>query len=461
MKNACVLHKYIDYDEYEKMKLYEMFGHVITEDYKTSAAKQLQSNQELQQACDLINAGGQLSWTLTPAKLNQKLGSEGAIFGLFDDDEIIGTIGLKHSNIQSHSVAEVGYLYVIPEHRNFQNLMKLYNIASEYAPSYDFVYATTIKTNQTINTILQRNSRVKFAFSARSPFSSNILNYWISKNSRLDSDEAIEILKSEFGGSRLTESSVNEFKIVLSRVELAPKNFQPSIQRLISSSKFIETGDNAGPNQVLVIFGRQSSLPTKKNTIYVGNKYYNKEQQYNILKNVVPLPFTTTNPNELKGEFVAKQKTGHKQKGQLINQLPDNPEDYIFQKKIELKSEYRVVVFYMNGKYHVSGVYKKTGSNLSFISITSGQIHDKCIDIAISACENLGYGTSGVDLAITTSELGEGVGGIASSLGKLAGKFQGKSINGQVVFLEANTLPSMANPMLLNDFLKHIKLKME
>lgn len=429
-----------------KMKISE-----LNEDYKTSAAKQLQSTQELQQACDLINAGGQLSWTLTPAKLNQKLGSEGAIFGLFDGDEIVGTIGLKHSTIQAHSVAEVGYLYVIPEHRNFQNLMKLYNIASEYAPSYDFVYATTIKTNQTINTILQRNSKVKFAFSARSPFSSNILNYWISKNARLDSDEAIEILKSEFGGSRLTESASSE--------KIALVNFPNSeySERLVArSGNKVEMNNNPSAGQTKVVLGRGAGLPTEINTVYVGNRYHGKDEQYRLLRGVVPLVPTFHGPDDIEGEFIAKKIHGQQQKGQLINQIPDNPGEYIFQPKIDIIKEYRVVTFYMNGEFHVSGVYQKMGSNMSVTSITNGQVYDSCVAIAKKACEKLKYGASGVDIAQTSYNVQENVGGIVSKFGKVMGNLQQKTPQGKFVFFEANTLPSMANPMILHDVIKKI-----
>ena len=433
------------------MKLYEIMCCSLTEDYKTSTAKQLESQTELQQACDLINAGGQLSWTLTPAKLNQKLGSDGAIFGLFDGEEIVGTIGLKHSTIQSHSVAEVGYLYVIPEHRNFQNLMKLYNIASEYAPSYDFVYATTIKTNQTINTILQRNSRVKFAFSAKSPFSNNILNYWVSKNARLNSDEATEVLKSEFGGNRLVESDESE--------KIALVNFPDSeySKRLVArSGNKVELNNTPSIGQTRVILGRGAGLPTAPNTVYVGNRYHGKDEQYRILRGVVPLVPTFSSADEIKGEFIAKKIHGQQQQGQLINQLPDNPSEYIFQPKIDIIKEYRVVVFYMNGEFHVSGVYQKTGSNMSITSITNGEVYDSCVSIAKKACEKLKYGASGVDIAQTSYNVQESIGDAVSKFGKMMGSFQKKTPQGKFVFFEANTLPSMANPMILHDVIKKI-----
>lgn len=172
----------------------------ITENYNSNVTKRLTSTSELQHACDLINAGGQLSWELTPSRLLSKLGNNGAIFGLYNDDKIVGTIGLKSSSLEGHNVAEVGYLYVDPSHRNFPNLTKLYAAVSNHAPNYDIVYATTVTTNRVINKLLQRNSKIEMAFSAQSPFSSNTLNYWIAVNTKMDHDQAVEVLKNQFSG---------------------------------------------------------------------------------------------------------------------------------------------------------------------------------------------------------------------------------------------------------------------
>jgi hypothetical protein len=74
--------------------------------------------------------------------------------------------------------------------------------------------------------------------------------------------------------------------------------------------------------------------------------------------------------------------------------------------------------------------------------------------------ETLGYGVSGVDIAMSETLINESVGYMLSGLGKLSGKLQSGKVEGQLYFLEANTMPSLSNPMILHDLIKSIKSNM-
>ena len=111
----------------------------------------------------------------------------------------------------------------------------------------------------------------------------------------------------------------------------------------------------------------------------------------------------------------------------------------------------------MNGQYHVSGIYKKMGSNASMTSITSGDVYNQCKGIALTAVEKLGYGVSGVDIAMSETKVNESLGYVLSNVGKISGRLQSGKVVGQLYFLEANTMPSLSNPMILHDFIKSIK----
>lgn len=418
--------------------------------------KELIDSDDLQNACDLINDGGQLSWTLTPSRLLGKLGSSGKLFGLFSSNQMIGTIGLKETTIDGITGAEVGYLYIIPEHRSFNAYSMLYRAVKDVANQYNFVFATTVTTNTVINRLMARNQYVTFGFEKKSPFSSNILNYWIVHGTKMNLEDSLNHLAGEY----LAESMNNEFMLVLGHIDSAPQQFKPYLERLANSNNNIRVSDDKEDHEAMIKFGRGNKLPSEKNVIVAGNKFYSKDAQYNILNGLVPMIPTYSSSDDVMGKFIAKKKIGQKQDGQLINREPDNPDEYIFQPLIDIKREYRVVVYYMNGKYHVSGVYKKMGSNASITSITSGEIYNLCKGISLTAVETLGYGVSGVDIAMSESLVNESVGYMLSGLGKLSGKLQSGKVEGQLYFLEANTMPSLSNPMILHDLIKSIKSNM-
>lgn len=422
--------------------------------------EELTSNEELQDACDLINDGAQLSWTLTPSRLLGKLGSSGKLFGLFDSNDMVGTIGLKETTIEGITGAEVGYLYIRPDSRSFNAYTLLYRAIRDVASNYQFIFATTVTTNKTINTLMKRNQYVTFGFSQKSPFSSNILNYWIAHGTKMSVKQVEQHLSEEYLTEEEEEDNNedHEFKIILSNVEEAPTQFRNYIYKLADRSNSFEIGESVEKGQAMIKFGRRSSISEVENTIHFGNVYYNKQSQYNMLKGIVPTVPTFDSSDDVTGPFIAKRKGGQRQQGQLVNKVPENPEEYIFQPLLDIMSEYRVVVYYMNGDYHVSGIYKKTGSNASITSITSGEVYNVCKNIAIAAIKELGYGASGVDIAISKTEVSESaIGGVLSGLGKLSGKITRGKIEGNVYFLEANTMPSVSNPMILHDLVKSIK----
>ncbi len=416
---------------------------------------------EVSEIVDLINDGGQLSWVLTPQRLAGKLGSTGMLFGLYYDNEPVGVIAIKEMHIEGIHGGEIGYLYVHPDHRSLPNAIKLYNAALDNAKRYGFLMASTITTNREVNTLLKRSSRVELLFSAKSPYSSNILNYWMATASggSLTFEELKDIMKDHFG--YIAESTNVDVSISLNGLDKVPAAFKSNVEALTRRSSMIKIDNDS--SLVQVYFGRRSGLPSTPNTVFVGNKYMDKTQQHNMVKNVVPTVATFTDSSQIEGDFIAKRVNGYKQQGQMINQIPDDPENYIFQPLLDIVAEYRVVVYYMNGQYHVSGVYEKTGSNMSFRSLSSGGIWQVASRMSVLATQKIGYGFSGVDIAlvkasphITESSI---TGKLASKLGSLGGNvLSQKEVGGgqQLVFLEANTLPSMSNPMIMNDAMTHM-----
>lgn len=152
--------------------------------------------------CDLINDGGQLSWTLNPQRLQQKIGDTGKIFALLtQQNDPVGVIGIKEMHLDGYSGGEIGYLYVDPEHRSYQNASQLYNTAVGHAGHYDFIVATTNTSNNTVNTLLGRVRGMKNAFTAKSKFSSNMLNYWVctTSNGTLSYNEIVSLFKQDAG----------------------------------------------------------------------------------------------------------------------------------------------------------------------------------------------------------------------------------------------------------------------
>lgn len=267
---------------------------------------------------------------------------------------------------------------------------------------------------------------------------------------------------------QLIESVGSQQPIIVKGLENVPATFSSTVRALVKHSNELEEYTNQNTNGRIVLqFG--GDLPSKDNMVVVTSRFYNKAAQSQMLQGVVNTVRTFRSSTEAKhgnGNFIAKRLVGHRQQGQLINQEPDNAGDYVFQPLVTIKSEYRVVVYFMNGSYHVAGVYRKTGSNMSFQSITGSAAYT-IGEIAIAATDALGYGFSGVDVAIVEQSdaanvhINESVlGGVASLVGKVAGKLSDTDDQLQShipVVLEVNRLPSMANPMIAFDLIKSIR----
>lgn len=258
--------------------------------------------------------------------------------------------------------------------------------------------------------------------------------------------------------------------IYIHDIESAPSQFKSSILTLIRrSNEFtLAHSDYPLPDGINLYFGRGRSLPSQPNTIVIGNKYYNKDSQYRILKGKVSTIKTFRDTAALAGkEFIAKKLTGSRQQGQLINRAPDDESDYIFQPLINIIEEYRVVTYYMNGEYHVSGVYAKSGSNASFRNVSNSSVGKTSIQIAIKATSILGYGVSGTDIALVSIDNTDDLNLTESIIGKLSslgGAALGSISNADsllndnhMVLLECNSYPSLGNPMILYDFVSSIK----
>lgn len=419
----------------------------------------IHNKDKVQDLVDLINDGGQLSWVLTPQRLQQKLSHSGKLFGLYDDSGAIGVIGIKAMAVDGIMGGEIGYLYIKPDHRSLQNATMLYNIALKTASQYPFLIATTITTNRAVNTLLARSDKMYKVFTAKSPFSNNRLNYWLSylNSGSFTLEEIEEALENEYG-SNIVNESTNTLKEAITFVGIDGNAFSKELHHMVDKNPMITLRDSGDENDINIHFNKKGNLPTESNTIYVGNRYHSKLKQFNLVKNKIPTIKTLTSSEGL-DNFIAKREHGWKQQGQMINQQPDDPENYVFQPFLDIVSEYRVVTYYMNGQYHVSGVYKKTGSNMSYQSITGGEVYEVAVNMAMESAKLLGYGLSGVDMAIVTHDdnIVESVGGVASAFGKLLGKFSDNTIGDDkiMVFLEANTFPSMANPMIRSDIMKH------
>ncbi len=202
---------------------------------------------------------------------------------------------------------------------------------------------------------------------------------------------------------------------------------------------------NETPNDI-VLFYKKAGLPKKRNQIHIQNKYYGKVDQYNIFRNEHINTVKTYKQQEEAGtNFIAKKKFGSRQEGQLINQTPEHPKEYIFQPLVKIEKEFRVIVYYMSGKYHISGIYEKIGSNFSLFRLDENSKEGKGISImAIKATKALGYGFGGVDVAIVKDNDNINV--------------KNESFPNIVVF-EVNTLPSMKNPKILFDFISDANTK--
>lgn len=316
-----------------------------------SEVREVSANDDVQTLVDLINDGGQLSWTLTPSRLNQKLTSRGKLFGLYVEDKPVGVIGIKGATVDGIAGGEIGYLYIEKGHRSLPNAAKLYDKALSFASDYTFLMATTVTTNVAVNTLLKRSSKSYKVFTAKSPFSSNRLNYWLTyMNSGVFTREEIEEAFHEEFGHNVEETLTEDINFIGHQNTA----FAKDIDKIASAVPMIHLADEPNEEDINIVFNRRGGLPNEDNTIYVGNKFVGKLQQHNTVKSHIPTIKTLSSSDGLEN-FIAKRNTGWKQQGQLINQEPDDPENYIFQPYLDIISEYRVVVYFMNGDYHVLG----------------------------------------------------------------------------------------------------------
>lgn len=257
-------------------------------------------------------------------------------------------------------------------------------------------------------------------------------------------------------------------------VDAAPGQFKAAVQRIAQLSNeigILSPQDQVTTRDFVLEFGRGKPLPTEPNTVIIGNKYFSKDAQMNKLSSVVPTIKTFRSSLEVASrEYIAKKRNGQRQDGQLINQAPENEDEYVFQPLVNIVSEFRVIVYYMNGKYHTSGIYQKSGSNASFRSIdVNGSAGKKIAGIAMKASESLGYGFSGVDVALVGAENKDDLVMTENVLGYIASR--GTRILGSMtdmesvlsenflVVLECNTMPSMSNPAIFYDLMSSMKSK--
>lgn len=187
------------------MKFTDISGFFIAEDIAkgTSSVSEIEhSNTELlSQFCDFYNESGQLSWQLNPTRLLSKLGSSGKAYALLSEGVVVGTIGLKEHSAGGLDGAEIGYFMVDPEYRSFKAALSLFNATKEASREFDYVMSTTNVNNTTINRLSEHSKFMQLAFEAKSPFSSNRLNYWVStiNNGSHSIEEVIEVLSDEYG----------------------------------------------------------------------------------------------------------------------------------------------------------------------------------------------------------------------------------------------------------------------
>jgi len=259
--------------------------------------------------------------------------------------------------------------------------------------------------------------------------------------------------------------------IIVKGLDRATGAFKTTVPKLVKRSSSVEIFDPEefySPDTVFIEFGR-NTIPPANNVVFVGNRYFDKAQQYNKLKKKVNTLKTYTDAIKVDiNRMIAKRKTGMRQQGQLINKLPDNPEDYIFQHLVDIEAEFRVIVYYMNGQYHVSGIYKKSGANVSISQISqSSAVGSAVAEIAIKATEILGYGLSGVDVAVVSAGqiddmvMGESIMGFtASKATKLIGRIKNHDElikDNHLIVLEVNSYPSMSNKAISHDLIKSIE----
>ena len=166
---------------------------ILTEESVQYEMKRIKNSNraELQKFAEFYNQSGQLSWTLTPQKILQKLGSKGRIWGLYikGTDNLVGTIGIKDLGVGDQDIAEMGYVMVAPEHRSLPNVMMMFKEALRYSRKFDDVFITTNTNNRPINTLLDRTGKADKILKIRSPYSRNLWNVKTSRSG--DNTQAI------------------------------------------------------------------------------------------------------------------------------------------------------------------------------------------------------------------------------------------------------------------------------
>ena len=256
-----------------------------------------------------------------------------------------------------------------------------------------------------------------------------------------------------------------EESLVFDRTEFAPQQFQKMINTIANRLDAKDFKDVEITDEDVVIRFGEPSLPSEHNTVHIGGKFLNKASQSRMLKGVVPTITTYNDYIDILGDkFLAKKKSGQKQIGQLDGVRPEDATDYIFQPKVKIVKEFRIVVFYINGRYHVSGIYEKTGSNASFRSIPLKK-GDEIVQMSIAATKALKYGFAGVDLAIVHNKdalhiqesfMGKLASLAITDLGSTSDVLDAMEEHIPVI-LEVNSFPSMGNPAIAHDLLQAIQ----
>lgn len=135
----------------------------------------------LQQFSDFYNEAGTLSWSLTPNRLKQRIGSRGRLWGLYiqGTDQMIGSIGLKTvKDDEGQRLAEMGYLMLTKGHGTLPNVMTLYKAALKRVKTFDAVFMTTDIKNRKINKLLDRSNKSHLSLMIKSPYSTAKLYVW-------------------------------------------------------------------------------------------------------------------------------------------------------------------------------------------------------------------------------------------------------------------------------------------
>jgi hypothetical protein len=182
-------------DLFKKKIIKEAFGeYEIREISRTD-------QEELQRFSDLVNEGSQLTWKLNPTKLTSKMGSRGSLWGLYNGDEMVGTVGIKEADIGGFMAGEMGYLFILPEHRSLKNVSLMLKTILKESKRFDLLFATTNKNNRAINVLMDRTKKMDYVLTTRSPYSANMLNFWLSgiSNKKISRDEQIQALTEKFG----------------------------------------------------------------------------------------------------------------------------------------------------------------------------------------------------------------------------------------------------------------------